>query len=320
MITGTLDLRIRQIREETAEIHSFELISEGGAQLPTASAGSHIDLLLPSGLSRSYSLLDAGTDSGAYRIAVKLEPESRGGSRWLHTHARVGMTIKASAPCNDFPLEDKATRTVLIAGGIGITPMLSMVENLTRLGKPWTLHYAARSASHMAYRKELEHLAHTSNGNGALYRYFTSEQSHMDVRHIVSQAEENAHIYCCGPSKLIDAFVDAGRQRHPDTVHFERFAASQAAAVDGGYQVQLSRSGKVVSVPAGKTMLDALLDAGVDIQYACSQGVCGTCRTRVLSGTPDHRDECLSDDEHATNETIIPCCSGSSSTLLVLDL
>lgn len=318
MTADTLNLRIRQISEQTVDTQSFELVCVSGARLPPATPGSHIDIQLPGGLSRSYSLLDDGSESGAYRIAVKLEADSRGGSKWFHTQARVGYVLKVGTPSNDFALVEDAPSTVLIAGGIGITPMLSMIERLSRLGKPWTLHYAARSPAHMAYRKELERMAQACSGT--LFLYFSSEQSRMSVHDIVSKADGKAHLYCCGPSALIDAFIEAGRQRDPGTVHYERFAASQTAALEGGFEVQLSRSGKVVSVAAGMSILDALLDAGVDMQYACSQGVCGTCKTRVISGVPDHRDECLTEAEREQNETIIPCCSGSRSKLLVLDL
>lgn len=318
MSNELLTLKIRQIRLETADICSFELVSSEDHPLPAASAGSHLDLLLPGGLRRSYSLLDDGRAAGCYRIAVKREPQSRGGSAWLHDHARVGHTLQAHAPGDDFALCEDAPESILIGGGIGITPLIAMARRLTDLQRPWALHYAVRSPDQAAYLLALETLA--SQAGGALRTYYSDDFDRMDVAEIVRASGPQAHLYCCGPASLIDDFVAACQSRAPDHVHYERFAARQAASMEGGFEVQLARSGKTMVVAPGRTILDTVLNAGVDIPYACSQGVCGTCRTGVISGTPDHRDECLTEAERSANDCIIPCCSGSHSGLLVLDL
>lgn len=313
----TFTLQIRQIRLETDDVLSFELASPTQDPLPVAPAGAHLELHLPGALQRSYSLLDEGL-GGCYRIAVKREPQSRGGSAWLHSQARVGQTLQAQAPRNDFALNEHAPESILIAGGIGITPLLAMARRLNRLGHRWSLHYAAPSPDRMAYRDCLQALA--ADGHGSLHTYCSSEDRRLDIAAVVRASGPQAHLYCCGPAGLIDDFITATQDRPPERVHYERFAARHAASTEGGYEALLARSGKTVKVSAGRTLLDAILDAGVDIPYACSQGVCGTCRTRVISGTPDHRDECLTEAERQSNEAIIPCCSGALSSTLVLDL
>lgn len=171
----------------------------------------------------------------------------------------------------------------------------------------------------MAFREELERLESRSRGQLQYYLDDTDE-TRFDIDAIVQAAPENAHLYCCGPSGMIEAFLAATRERPPHTVHYERFTASQDAATDGGFEVRLARDGRSLIVPAGKTILDTLLDAGLDVPYACTQGICGSCMTAVIDGTPDHRDECLSDEQREANKSIIICCSGSRTKTLTLDL
>lgn len=315
----TLSMCIRQIRMETADTTSFEFTPIGDAALPAFSPGAHVNIQIPGGPLRSYSLLNASNSVGSYCIAVKRESESRGGSSWFHEQARVGMHLKLSQPMNDFELVEDAPLSVLMAGGIGITPLLSMIERLTELQRPWQLHYSARTPEQMAFSAVLERYA--QRGFGEIHRYYSGNNLHrMDVAAIVTKTPAEAHLYCCGPTGLIDAFEAAGKNRHAETLHFERFAAAQAAATQGGFEIELVRSGRTLSVSKGKSILDVLLDAGVNMQYACTQGVCGTCITGVLSGLPDHRDDCLSDEEKSSNKKIITCCSGSLSPVLALDL
>lgn len=318
MTSGSLQLRLRQIRLEAEDICSYEFVPAAGGSLPAFTAGAHIDLHLPEGRVRSYSLANAPGPDDRYLVAVQREQDGRGGSAWMHDSLRVGQQLGAGVPQNDFRLVEDARESIFIAGGIGITPILSMIERLEALDRPWRLFYASRSPAATAFR---DRLAALDAGRDRVTFCFGSDRAErLDLSRIVSDADAAAHLYCCGPARMIDAFVAAGQKREPGTVHFERFAASEAAAVDGGFSVRLQRSDRTVPVCKGQTILDALLDADVPVSYACSSGICGTCLTRVVSGTPDHRDDFLSDDEKRAGHTMIICCSGSKSPELVLDL
>lgn len=314
-----LVLAVRQIRQETPDVLSFELASGDGRPLPPHAAGAHITLRLPGGLARSYSLLGGGANGACYRIAVKREAQGGGGSVWMHDTLRVGQTIKCLPPANDFKLVEDAPHSIFFAGGIGITPLLSMIARLDSLGRRWTLYYSGASRMRMAFRDDVLELA--GHGRGEVKLFFTAEgDARCDLSSVIAAAPAGTHFYCCGPNGLIDAFIEACGTRTPAFCHYERFAASRDAATEGGYELLLSRDGRRLPVPAGKTMLDVLLDAGVDVPYACTQGVCGTCRVGVRSGVPDHRDECLSEAEREANTAVIACCSGACSRVLELDL
>lgn len=319
MTHAILPMLIKQIRLESEGTLSFELVSPSGQSLPGFTPGAHIDVHLPGGLVRSYSLMNGPGELSHYRIAVKRELESRGGSAWLHDVARVGATLEISSPSNDFELVEDATTSLLFAGGIGITPVVSMIAHLVALGKRWQLHYCARSSAYMAFSDELRALA--AHGNGTVHFYLDdSGDEPLNLKSIVHSAASDAHVYCCGPAGMIEGFIAATQHRSQDTVHFERFAASQAAASDGGFDVRLSRDGRTLSVTEGKSILDTLLDAGLDIPYACGQGICGSCLTTVIDGIPDHRDDFLTDEQRDANNSIVICCSGSRSPTLTLDL
>ena len=313
-----LKLRLRELREEAEGIVSYEFVAQGGAPLPPFTAGAHIDLQLPGGLVRSYSLVNDPAQRDRYVVAVDRATDGRGGSQWMHTVPRPGDCIASTPPINDFPLYEDAPLSVFVAGGIGITPFVAMAARLNALGRPWRVHYSARSPQRAAYVRTLQSLV--ANGSTIDLRCSSEGLPRPDLRAIVREAPAGSHLYCCGPGGMIDDFVAATASVPPQRVHLERFAASQAAATDGGYEVVLARSGKHLAVDAGRTLLDTLLNAGVDIQYSCSQGICGTCCTPVLEGCPDHRDDYLTDDEKAANRSIMVCCSGSRTPRLVLDL
>jgi vanillate O-demethylase ferredoxin subunit len=317
--TAPLRVRVEAIRREADGIASYELVSPDGSALPAFSAGAHIDLHLPQALVRSYSLVNAPGETHRYLIAVYRDEASRGGSSWMHQVPRVGDLLSISPPKNDFPLVENAAYSILIAGGIGITPLAAMASRLQQLGRPWRLHYAARSKAQAAFADALGALA--ERPGGALHLHFSDQQpGRLDVARIVREAPANAHLYCCGPAGMIDAFLEAGKARPPGFIHCERFAATQEAATDGGYEVVLARQGRSFVVAPGKTILDTLLDNGIDALYSCSQGVCGTCMTNVIEGEPDHRDDYLTAEEKAANHAIMICCSGARSPRLVLDL
>ena len=313
-----LSVRIRQIRMESADVASFELDCPRGHALPGYAAGAHINVRLPRDQIRSYSLMDP-PETARYRIGVKRERQSRGGSSWFHDVARVGMVISIAAPENHFSLVEDAEYSVFVAGGIGITPLLAMIGQLNRLARRWELHYAAASRAGMPFQKLVGEYA--AMGGGQVSTYFSEDKvGRMDLAGIVASVPADAHLYCCGPSSMIEDFLSASGARPAHTVHYERFAATQAAATAGGFEVELARDGRCLSVPAGKTVLDVLLDAGVNVPYSCGQGVCGTCQVKVLSGHVEHRDDFLTDAEKSADNTMLVCCSGSRSSRLVLDI
>lgn len=319
MSAETLPVIVRQIRQEAPDIHSFELAAADGSLLPAFDAGAHIDLDLPGRLRRSYSLYGSPSERRCWRIAVKREAAGRGGSAWLHDSVRVGQVLQASRPANGFPLVEDAPSSVFVAGGIGITPVLSMVERLTTLRRPWRVHYTVRSAGQAAFRERLETLA--AAGPGDLQFHLSHPAgTRLDLRAVVANAPAGAHLYACGPGGMLDDFLAVAADLDPARVHLERFAAAAVPAVAGGFSVELARDGRRFEVPAGRSVLDVLLDHGVDVPYSCMQGICGSCRVGVKAGEPEHRDQCLDDAERAAHSAMAVCCSGSRSPLLVLDL
>ena len=299
---------------------SFDLRSIDGTPLPPFTAGSQVDLHLSNGLVRSYSLLNDQDERHRYVVGVNRDPASRGGSKFLHAEVRPGEVLPVSEPRNNFELNENASSTVLIAGGIGVTPMLSMVRRLKALERPWTLYYSARHRNNAAFLEELTQLA--GDQSARLVLNFDAENGgkFLDLEAIVRKAEPGTDFYCCGPIPMLKAFEAATSGVDPDRVHVEYFAGAEPVASGGGYQVELAKSGLRLDVVEGKTILDTVLEAGIDVPYSCLEGVCGSCETRVLGGEPDHRDMILSAKEKASNKTMLICCSGSKGGTLVLDL
>ena len=320
MAESAVELRIKRICYEAERINSYELVSATGGDLAPFTAGGHIDLHLSNGMIRSYSLVNDQCERHRYVIAVNKDLAGRGGSSFVHENLKAGDIVRVSLPRNNFALCEKAGHSVLIAGGIGITPLLSMIRRLEALGRSAELFYAARTRPAAAFLDELDALG--TSGCLKLHLDFDDERSGrlFDLAAIVSQAPAQAHLYCCGPVQMLQAFEAATADRPADHVHVEYFQAAEAPAIAGGFEVRLARSNRTIAVDAGKTILEALLDAGIAANYACAEGVCGTCETRVLDGMPDHRDQFLSKEEQAANNTIMICCSGARSRTLVLDI
>jgi ferredoxin-NADP reductase len=316
----TLSLRVRSITAEAEGVLSFDLRAVDGTPLPPFTAGSHVDLHLSNGLIRSYSLLNDQNERHRYVVGVNRDPASRGGSEFMHGVLRPGEILPVSPPRNNFELEETAAATVLIAGGIGVTPMLSMVRRLEELGRDWRIFYSARRRSGAAFLEELTALA--GDRADRLVLNFDAENGgqFLDLKAIVAGAGPDAHFYCCGPIPMLKAFEAATESQNPERVHVEYFAGAEEASLEGGYVVELAKSGKSFEIQEGKTILDTLLDAGYDIAFSCMEGVCGSCETAVISGEPDHRDMILSTTEKAANKTMMICCSGSKGAKLVLDL
>ena len=323
---NTLSVLVKALRWEAPGIISLELVPVpgGGEQaLPTFAAGSHIDLHLGGGFVRSYSLLDMADAPARYRVAVLRDRASRGGSRAVHEQLRVGQTITISAPRNNFALHEDAARSVLLAGGIGITPILCMARRLKALGRPVEMIYAARSQGEAAFHDEILAL-----GIPVHWHFDAQAGGPPDLRALLAARAggENAattHFYACGPTPMLDGFVATAEALGLKNAHIERFTAvEQAAASDalGSYEVVLQKSGKVIQVTPDKGLLATLRDAGADVIYSCEEGICGTCETKVIEGEPDHRDSVLSASERAANKTMMICVSGCKSARLVLDL
>jgi tetrachlorobenzoquinone reductase len=313
----TFEARLVAIRYTARDVNIYEFARPDGAPLLDVEPGAHIDIALPNGLTRQYSLISPGPMPDRYIVAVKRDPESRGGSRFMHSELRVGQLVTITGPRNNFRLDERAGHTILIAGGIGITPIWCMIERLKQLGQAngsWTLHYSCRTRDDAAFLTELEPLPQVRLN-------FDAESGRvLDVAAIMATAPSDAHVYCCGPAPMLAAFEAATANWPAEQKHVEYFTAKQAPALEGGFVVELKRSGKEFIIPPGKSILEVLRDGGMDVSYSCEQGICGACETRVISGVPEHRDSVLTPAEQAANNTVMICCAGSKTDRLVLDL
>lgn len=315
-----ITVRVAACRQEALDIRSFELIRPDGGALPAFSAGAHIDVHLPDGQVRQYSLCNHPQESHRYQIGVLKDPASRGGSSAMHELSE-GVELQISEPRNLFPLAHEAKRSLLFAGGIGITPILCMAERLSHSGAEFELHYCARSAERAAFIDRIRQSAfsdrvsfHFDDGVGG---------EPLDAATVLAAPEPDVHLYVCGPGGFMEHVLSTARaQGWAETnLHREYFSAAPTAqANDGSFEVQLSSSGQVLQVPADQTVAQVLEAAGVIVPLSCEQGICGTCLTRVLEGEPDHRDLFMTEAEQAANDQFTPCCSRAKTPRLVLDL
>lgn len=307
--------------QEADGICSFELAAVDGSALPSFEPGAHIDVHPREGVVRQYSLCPEVASAGRYLIAVLREPESRGGSEAMHT-LQEGDQLHIGAPRNLFPLVAGAERYVLIAGGIGITPLLAMAEYLAINEKQFVLHYCARTRSRMAFTGRVED--GIAGPYATLHMDDGADGQKLDLDRDLGRPEAGVHVYVCGPSGFMDWVLTGAAQRGwpEDQLHREYFAAPAATkqSDDGTFDVQIGREGPTYAVPAGESVVGVLARHGIEIPVSCEQGVCGTCITRILDGEPDHRDSFLTDAERAANNQFTPCCSRARSAKLVLDL
>ncbi len=315
-----IEVRVYAVTFEAPGVHSFELRPVQGKELPPFTAGAHIDLHLPNGMLRSYSLANSQDETHRYVVGVNKAVDSRGGSKYMHETLHVGDTFSISPPRNNFELVEDAPHVVFIAGGIGITPLWCMIQRLEKLRKSWSLYYCARSRLNAGFLRQLQGLR--ENVHFDLHFNFDDESggNFLDLNEVVKSAPPGSHLYCCGPIKMLEAFEKACEILPSENVHVEYFSTSLAPAAAGGFFVELARSGGSVFVSKGETILDALLDQGINIPYSCAEGICGSCEVKVLEGIPDHRDVVLSKAAHAANKSMMVCCSGCKSEKLVLDL
>lgn len=314
-------VRVSRKRKEAREIASFELVRPDGGLLPPFTAGAHIDVHVPGGLVRQYSLCGSPSDLRCYRIAVLREPTGRGGSAAMHDALAEGDLVTIGEPRNLFPLV-AAQRTVLLAGGIGITPLLCMAQCLAQADSDFVLHYCTRSPERTAF---LEEIAAGSLAPRVIHHFDDGDPAQkLDLAAALGRPTPGTQVYVCGPTGFIDFVVQGAAKLGfgKDQVRLEYFAAGAAIAVDGDhpFEVIVSSTGRHVTVPAGVTVAQALGAAGVHIPVSCEQGICGTCLTGVLEGECDHRDFYLTEEEQARNERFAPCCSRAKSAVLVLDL
>jgi len=322
MPTTILSALVYNLRYEAPGIVSVELRpATPDTVFPPHSAGSHIDLHLGNGLVRSYSLINPTTNSQRYVLGVLKDRRSRGGSKYVHEQLRVGDVLDISIPRNNFPLEENAQHSVLLAGGIGITPMLCMLDRLISLGLSADVLYCARSRREAAFLHDLESMP---SGQIRLRYHFDDEVgAPPDLRMLLTGYPDETHFYGCGPGPMLDAFHQACSSLGYAHVHLERFAALEQNGAPpinaAGCTVELRRSARTIQVPAGSTILDAMIDAGIIPSYSCKEGICGACETKVLAGEVDHRDSILSQEERATSRSMMICVSGCRSDSLVLD-
>lgn len=310
-----IDVRLIAIRYLARDTLSFEFSRPDGKPLPTCAAGAHIGVHLNDSLVRQYSLTIAEESPSSYFIGVKRNAQSKGGSHYMHESLKVGTVVKIEQPRNNFPLNESAEHSVLIAGGIGITPIWCMLQRLMLLGKKFTVYYSCRSRGDAAFLNELLKVE-----NANLHFDEETPGKFLDLSAIVASAPKRAHFYCCGPLPMLASFEAATAGLPYEEVHLEYFTAKQASAAEGGYKIELKKSGKSFTIPAGKSILHVLRDAGVSVPSSCDEGVCGTCETRIISGKADHRDAILTEAEREANKTMMICCSGCVGDKLVLDL
>jgi ferredoxin-NADP reductase len=294
---------------------SLTLCRPDGRPLPSWTPGAHIDLLLDGGLIRQYSLCGDPAERDAWRIAVLREPQGRGGSAYVHDHLPEGAAARVRGPRNNFPLRP-AMRHLFIAGGVGITPILPMVEAAEAAGADWRLLYGGRTRTSMAFLDRL-----TPYGDRVLVRP-QDESGLLDLASYLGPPEKDTLVHACGPEPLLRAAQEQCADWPPGTLGIERFAPVQAAESrpTEAFEVVLARAGLTLTVPPDRSVLEAVEAAGVDVDFSCREGTCGTCETDVLDGTPDHRDSLLSDEDRAAGDTMLICVSRSCGPRLVLDL
>ncbi|MBQ1096937.1 oxidoreductase [Streptomyces sp. b94] len=307
-----LDLLVHRTTWEADGVLSVELVHPDGKPLPAWTPGAHLDLHV-GGHVRQYSLCGDPEETGVYRLGVLDEPASRGGSRHVHTKVRPGQTVRVAGPRNHFALEPAASY-VFIAGGIGITPILAMARRADRDGLPYRLVHGGRTRASMAFGGELAALG------GEVTLVPQDEQGHIDVAGTLADLPADALVYCCGPEPLLKAVEDAAPEGRLRTERFAAPAVARDGDDDSAFEVECRISGVTLNVGPESSILEAAENAGLSVASSCRDGICGSCETRVLAGTPDHRDFLLSDTERATGETMMICVSRCASDRLVLNL
>lgn len=321
-----LSLRVQARRQEADDILSFELVDPAGGPLPPFEPGSHVLVDCGAGVVRAYSLCNAPSQRQHYRIAVLRESASRGGSTAVHRW-QTGRMVRLSSPRNHFALAPQSLcpeqgRVLLLAGGIGITPLLAMAEHLHALGRPFELHYCTRSAERTAFAAHLHAAPYARSV--VIHHDDAGPDQMFDAERVIGRPADGDHLYACGPQGFLAHVMATARQQAwaDAQLHQELFksdAQPASACGDRPFDIEVANRGIVVTVQAGETALEALRRAGVDVLSACGEGICGTCLTPVLAGRPDHRDQFLMPEDQARNDCFAPCCSRALDARLVIE-
>lgn len=324
MSTGStkslLEVRVRSVTFEAEDILRFELVDTAGGSLPAFEAGAHIDVHVDSGFVRQYSLCGDPSDTSSYHIAVLNEPAGRGGSRALHERVRPGDVLSISEPRNFFRLSSSARQHLLLAGGIGVTPMMAMVEELEARDAKWQMHYCTRSAEKTAFRDRLAPLV--ASGKVTVHHDGGDPANGLDIASLLAQANPDVHVYYCGPAGFMTAVADSAAHWPASSVHCEYFTApeetNQAPSPNTSFEVEISSTGDVIQVPAEKSIVAVLRENGHYVDTSCEDGYCGTCLTPYVDGEPEHRDSVLDDEDR--RRYVLICCARSKTPRLVLDM
>lgn len=315
-VAPTRAMRLTALVYGSRDIVLYDFRPVDGAPVAPFTAGAHVDLHLPNGMLRQYSLANDPREDHRYVLGIKNDPASRGGSRYVHESLRPGQVLEVGQPRNNFPLEEAAPHTVFIAGGIGITPIRSMLHRAEALGLSWEMHYAVRDRGDAVFSAEL-----AADPRVHIHVDAESGGRPLDLLSIAAGLRGDAHAYCCGPGPMIEAFERAFAAVPPARRHVEHFSAPKVDPEPGGaFRIVLARSSRTLDVGAGQTILEVVRGAGIDADASCEQGICGSCEVRVLGGQPDHRDILLSPEERAEGRCMMICCSRSKTAELVLDL
>ncbi|HZX17834.1 MAG TPA: PDR/VanB family oxidoreductase [Pseudomonas sp.] len=319
MTEHVLNLVVRKRQEQGEGVVILDLADPMGSNLPAFEAGAHVDIHLKPGLVRQYSLCGDPANAAVYRLGVLRDPASRGGSVAVHDLLTEGASVSVGTPRNLFPLAAGASRSILIGGGIGITPMIAMAHQLTAQDSPFELHYCGRSRHRTAFLDELA----SADFAACVHTHFDEEDAaqKLDLTAVLGQPDAGLHLYVCGPAGFMDWVIEGARKAGyaEEQIHREYFQVEVDSAGES-FEVVAQRSGKSVQVAEGQTIIDALAGIGITVEISCEQGVCGTCLCDVLEGEPDHRDVYLTDDEKTANDQILVCCSRAKSKKLVLDI
>lgn len=317
-----MEVVVRNIRAETPDIRSFVLERPDRGPLPPFQAGAHVDVEPVPGLVRQYSLVGNPADRSRYLIGVKKEPQSRGGSSAMHSTVCEGSKLRISQPKNNFALKQTSGRRLLLAGGIGVTPLLSMAQVLHDEKAPFELHYLTRTNNDLAFQRFLSHVAWEKH---VFYHFGLVPPALTDFLHTLLKGPgDDDQIYMCGPMPFMDAIRETALAENwsEGQIFFEHFSAAPKALPSDGdsFVIRLQKSERELVVPADKSIIEILHEEGIEVMTSCEQGICGTCVTRCLEGDPDHRDMYLTDEEREEERLFTPCVSRANSKLLVIDL
>lgn len=319
MSLETFDVVVKRVVQETDRIKGFELAPVDGNSIKSFEPGGHIVIHMPDDISRHYSLVNGTEDTEAYRIGVLKEIDGRGGSAYMHDVVHEGAVLHVSGPTNLFELDETAKHSVLLAGGIGVTPIMAMAKHLNATDASFEMHYCAKSTDDAAF---VNWLKSCTFADRVSFHFDGGDPSKgLNISQVVESQDSTAHIYFCGPAGFMDAIKQSVEAWEPERVHSESFTGVDAVGDHAkSFEIEINNDGKILTVPADKTALDVLRANGYEIESVCEEGVCGTCIVDVLEGIPEHRDEFLTDEEKEENAMMTTCCSRSKSSRLVIEI